>query len=76
MTDLKLRKLPDRTPVKLTLTLMPNLKRQLDDYLTLYQAAYDDANASLGDIIPPMLESFLASDRAFAKARKSGKPVR
>lgn len=71
MADLKLPKLPDRTPVKLTIAVMPDLKKVLDDYLALYQATYDDANASLTDIVPAMLESFLAGDRAFAKARKN-----
>lgn len=70
MADLKLAKLPDRTPVKLTITVTPDLKKSLDAYLTLYQTVHEDRDAGLGDIIPAMLEHFLAGDRAFAKAQK------
>lgn len=70
MVDLKLPRLPDRTPVKLTITITPDLKKSLDAYLTLYQAVHEDRDAGLGDIIPAMLEHFLAGDRGFAKARK------
>lgn len=70
MADIKLPKLPDRTPVKLTIAIPPDLKQGLDEYLALYRATYDDENASLNDILPAMLDAFLASDRAFAKARK------
>lgn len=70
MADLKLSRVPDRTPVKLTITITPDLKKSLDAYLTLYQTVHDDRDAGLGDIIPAMLECFLAGDRAFAKAQK------
>jgi len=66
---LKLAKLPDRTPVKITLTVTPDLARALADYAALYNRAYAD-KAEMADLIPAMLETFLASDRAFAKARK------
>lgn len=68
---LKLAKLPDRTPVKISITITPDLDADLRAYLDLYRAAYDDKAATIGELIPAMLESFLASDRAFAKARKS-----
>jgi len=71
---LKLAKLPDRTPIKITVSLPPDLHAALNDYLALYRAAYDDRDAGLADIVPAMLDSFLASDRAFAKARKEAKP--
>lgn len=66
---LKLARLPDRTPVKITITVTPDLARALGDYQALYNRAYAD-KAELADLIPAMLETFLASDRAFAKARK------
>lgn len=69
---LKLAKLPDRTPVKIAISLPPDLHAALNDYLALYRATYDDRDANLADIVPAMLDSFLASDRAFAKARKEG----
>jgi len=66
---LKLAKLPDRTPVKIGIAVTPDLAHALADYAALYNRAYAD-KAEVADIIPAMLESFLASDRAFAKARK------
>lgn len=66
---LKLARLPDRTPVKITVTMTPDLAHALGDYQALYNRAYAD-KAELADLIPAMLETFLASDRAFAKARK------
>ncbi|SER24259.1 DUF2274 domain-containing protein [Sphingobium sp. YR768] len=66
---LKLAKLPDRTPVKIGITVTPDLAHALADYTALYNRAYSD-KAEVADLIPAMLESFLASDRAFAKARK------
>lgn len=69
MTDLKIGKLPDRTPVKITFTASPDLNQALRDYAALYQAAYGEAE-SIPELIPFMLESFLESGRAFAKARK------
>ncbi len=67
---LKLAKLPDRTPVKVTFNAAPDLARALSDYQALYNHAYAD-KAEIADLIPAMLETFLASDRAFAKARKN-----
>lgn len=68
--DLKLPTLPDRTPVKLTISVTPELKRVLDDYARVYEAAYGSTEL-VADLIPYMLQSFLESDRAFASARKS-----
>lgn len=66
---LKLPRLPDRTPVKITVTVTPDLAHTLRDYAALYNQAYE-AKVEVTDLIPAMLQSFLASDRAFAKARK------
>lgn len=71
MADLKLSKLPDRTPVKLTISLTPDLHALLGDYLSAYRAAYDDKNVSIVDIIPPIIARFIESDRAFVKTRRS-----
>ncbi|WP_314717793.1 DUF2274 domain-containing protein [Sphingobium yanoikuyae] len=68
---LKLAKLPDRTPVKIGITVTPDLDAELRAYRDLYRTTYDDKAATVADLIPAMLESFLASDRAFAKARKN-----
>lgn len=71
---LKLAKLPDRTPVKVTVTLPPDLHLALRDYAALYRAEYGDSE-TVADLIPYMLASFLDGDRAFAKARKSDVPA-
>lgn len=68
MVDLKLPKLPDRAPVKLTISIPPDLKRALDDYATAYEAAYGQSE-NIADLVPFMLQAFLAGDRGFAKAR-------
>jgi hypothetical protein len=68
MTDLKLRKLPDRTPVKLTISVMPDLHQALGDYAAAYEAAYGQAE-SIAELIPFMLQAFLESDRRFTRTR-------
>ncbi len=40
MPDLKLPKLPDRTPVKLAISITPDLNEALQDYARLYAEAY------------------------------------
>ncbi|QCI80484.1 DUF2274 domain-containing protein [Hankyongella ginsenosidimutans] len=70
MADLKLGKLPDRTPVKLAIAVSPDLHRALADYATIYNEAYGQSEA-LAELVPHMLAAFLASDRGFAKAREA-----
>ena len=73
MANLKLGKLPDRTPAKITITVNAALNRALQDYATLYRATYGEAE-TVAALIPFMLEAFLDGDRAFAKASKEGLP--
>jgi hypothetical protein len=76
MPDLKLAKLPDRTPVKITVTVSPELNRSLLSYVELYRETYGEQE-SVAELIPFMLEGFLEADRGFTKAQKeraSGKP--
>uniref|UniRef100_UPI0035CC2A32 DUF2274 domain-containing protein n=1 Tax=uncultured Sphingomonas sp. TaxID=158754 RepID=UPI0035CC2A32 len=68
MPDLKLARLPDRTPVKLNLTVSPDLHAALTDYAIVYAAAYGSKEV-VAELIPAMLASFLDSDRAFQRAR-------
>ncbi|MBB6125381.1 DUF2274 domain-containing protein [Sphingobium subterraneum] len=68
MAGIKLAKLPDRTPVKLTISLSPDMKRALDDYAALYAETYGHEEP-LAELIPQMLAAFLESDRVFQKAR-------
>ncbi|MFA6123010.1 MAG: DUF2274 domain-containing protein [Sphingomonas sp.] len=68
MTDIKLARLPDRIPVKVTIAVPPNLHRDLVDYAAVYKAAYGD-DQPVAELIPHMLEAFLASDRGFIRGR-------
>ena len=70
---LKLARLPDRTPAKITITVSPELNQALHRYAALYRATYGEAE-SVADLIPFMLDAFLDSDRGFAKASKDGLP--
>lgn len=69
MAELKLPKLPDRTLVKLAISLPPDLKEKLDQYAAAYEAAYGKSE-SVADLIPYMLAGFLESDRAFSRAHQ------
>lgn len=68
MTDLKLPKLPDRNPVKLSIAVMPDLHQALIDYAALYATTYGRDEA-VAELIPAMLAAFLESDRSFARNR-------
>ncbi|ATE66370.1 DUF2274 domain-containing protein [Rhizorhabdus dicambivorans] len=70
MTELKLARLPDRNPVKLAIAVMPDLHSALLDYAAIYAERYGQQEA-LPELIPAMLETFIASDRGFAKAREA-----
>lgn len=69
MTQLKLARLPDRTPVKLTIVITPELNRALHDYADAYHQAYGETEA-VADLIPYMLAAFLDGDRSFARGRQ------
>lgn len=72
MADLRLPRLPDRTPVKIGIQVTPQLFADLTRYAGLYQETYGQEEA-IADLIPSMLAAFLDSDRAFVKARSGGK---
>jgi len=74
MADLKLRRLPDRVPVKLTVTVEPDLHKALQIYAELYRTTYGD-DESIQTLIPFMLRNFLDADRGFAKASKEHSPT-
>ena len=72
MAELKLPQLPDRTPVKVSISLMPDLHQALVDYAALYAKIYgrDEPDAQL---IPAMLAAFLESDRTFTRGRTAAR---
>ena len=69
MADIKLAKLRDRTPVKLTISIAPDLAHSLSEYAEAYRQAYGEAEP-VHELIPAILASFLDSDRGFARRRK------
>ena len=69
MSALKLAQLPDRVPVKIAITVQPELKKALDDYALLYARNYG-AEESVVELIPYMLKAFLKADAAFRAGRK------
>jgi hypothetical protein len=72
MAELRIAKLPDRTPVKLTIAVMRELHEALQDYARIYADTYGQADAMV-ELVPSMLATFLDSDREFQKARKGSK---
>jgi hypothetical protein len=70
MAELKLQQLPDRTPVKISISLMPDLHRALTDYAALYARTYG-RDEPIAELIPAILTAFLESDRAFSRNRPS-----
>ena len=68
MMNIKLPRIPDRTPIKITITVLPELHQKLSEYADLYRTTYG-ANDSIADLVPHMLAAFLASDRAFARRK-------
>ena len=72
MPELKLAKLPDRKPVKIAITVSPNLNNKLYAYADAYKGAYGDEE-KVSDLIPFMLEQFLDGDRSFRGERRTRK---
>lgn len=70
---LRLEKLPDRTPVRLTLALDPETHAALTDYAAIYLATYGQEERA-ETLAAAMVESYLASDAGFRRARRDLHP--
>lgn len=70
---LRLPKLPERGPVKLTVALDPALHATLQAYAALYRETYG-ADEPVTELVPHMLKSFMDGDRSFIRARRA-RPV-
>jgi len=68
MTGFRINKLPDRTPIKLTIAVLPELNDTLADYAAIYADTYGQADP-VADLIPAMLTTFLESDKEFKRSR-------
>lgn len=72
MAKLKLGPIANDKPVKVTLELPANLHRDLTAYAEVLARENRQPAADPTRLIAPMLERFMATDRAFAKARRAG----
>jgi hypothetical protein len=72
MTRLKIGAIADETPVKLVITIPAAVHR---DLLAYAQAASRETARTVepAQLVGPMLTRFMATDRAFAKWRRSQK---
>ena len=73
MTKLKLGPLVDDKPVKFAIELPAAVHRDLSAYADALAAETGDDAVRPEKLIAPMLERFMATDRGFAKHRRTGK---
>lgn len=66
MAAISLKRLPERTPVKLAINLLPDLHARIGDYAAFYREQYG-CEEPVAELIPAMLEAFLDNDRAFQR---------
>lgn len=71
MTKLKLGTIGNDKPVKLTIELPGAVHRNLIAYADAIGQESGQPAPDPAKIVAPMIERFMATDRAFAKARKS-----
>ena len=71
MPQIKLARLPDRTPAKLNIAVPPDLHQSLVAYAGFCADNYG-REEPVAELVPAMLAAFLESDRAFQAARRLG----
>lgn len=69
MTKLKLGPLADDRPVKISIELPARVHRDLVAYAEILGRTTGQSVLDPAKLIAPMIERFMATDRAFAKAR-------
>lgn len=69
MNTLRLDKLPDRTPVKYSISVPPDLAHALRDYAKIFERVHGQKE-SVEELIPFMLARFIETDAGFRKARR------
>ncbi|MER8499417.1 DUF2274 domain-containing protein [Mesorhizobium sp. M1142] len=70
MTKLKLSTVPDDRPVKITVELPAAVHRDLVAYAEVLGRETGQPVADPARLIAPMLARFMATDRAFSRARR------
>lgn len=73
MTKLKLGPLADDKPVKVTVELPAAVHRDLVAYAELLGRTTGQTISDPMKLIVPMIERFMSTDRAFAKARRTAR---
>ena len=67
---LRIGKLPDLTPVKITVNLDREVHQMLEDYARIYGESYGEV-VKPTELVPSMIAGFLATDNGFKRARKA-----
>lgn len=70
MTKLKLGAIEDDKPVKFSIELQASVHRDLVAYAEAIARQSGQAAPEPAKLIPPMLSRFMATDRAFIRARR------
>lgn len=71
MTRLKLADLADEKPVRLNIEVSARLHRDLLAYAVALNDGETKGAPAIERLVPAMIERFIATDRGFAKAKKS-----
>jgi hypothetical protein len=71
MAKLKLGKIPDDKPVKVTIDLPASIHRDLVTYAAALGREIGQGAIEPAKLIAPMLARFMATDRTFAKLRRT-----
>jgi len=66
---LRIAKLPDLRPVRMTVSLDREVHEMLEDYARIYGESYGET-VKPAELIPSMIAGFLATDIGFKRARK------
>lgn len=73
MTRLRLGRVAEEKPVKLTMELSGELMRDITDYARVHARINSlDVPLSPERIVPAMIDRFIAGDREFGKQRRRG----
>ncbi|WP_334186232.1 DUF2274 domain-containing protein [Novosphingobium sp.] len=69
MSRVKLSRLPERTPIRISVHLLPDLHIRLEQYAVAYEESYGEKIA-VAELIPAIIDAFLQSDRDFSRRPK------
>jgi hypothetical protein len=76
MAKLKITALPDDKPVKISVEVPASVHRDLNAYSEILARESGQPAGDLARLIVAMVTRFIATDRAFAKSRRSRQPTK